>query len=167
MNKQSGFSLTELMITISILAILATLSVPSFIQWRADAQLRYAARDVYSSFKKAKVEAVHRNDHCAIIFSSNSFTVFVDANQNLTQDVGEAVINMLNLADYPGVRLDSSQGGGDGLTFASPDSGLAFAPNGFPVNNTNTITSGTVFLINNRNQKNNIDISPAGNIRMN
>ena len=167
MNNQTGFSLVELMITIGILAILATFSVPGFIQWRADAQLRYAAGDVYSSFKKAKVDAVHRNAYCTIIFSSNSFTVFVDSNQNFTKDAGEAVINTVNLNDYPGVLLDSALGGGDGLTFANPDNGLAFAPNGFPVNNSNTITSGTVFLINSRNKKNSIEISPAGNIRMN
>ena len=167
MNKQWGFALIELMVVIGILAILATLSLPSFIQWRADAQLRYAGQDVYSNFQKAKVEAVRRNAYCTIIFSSNSFTAFIDSNQNFSIDGGEAVINTIDMSDYPGVRLDSSLGGGDGLTFASPDNGLAFAPNGFPVDNTDTITSGTVFLINGGNKKNTIGISPAGNIRIN
>jgi len=167
MHKQSGFSMIELMVAIGILAVLATLSVPNFIQWRDDAQLSYAAQDIYSNFQKAKVEAVRRNAYCTILFSSNRFTAFIDSNQNYTMDGGETVISTINLSDYPGVRLDSSLGGGDGLTFANPGNGLAFAPNGFPMNNTDTITSGDVFLINSGNEKNSIGISSAGNVRIN
>jgi Tfp pilus assembly protein FimT len=141
--------------------------VPGFIQWRADAQLSYAAQDVYANLQKAKVEAARRNAYCTIIFNGNSFAVFIDSNQNFSIDGGEAVIKSINLSDYPGVRLDSSQGGGDGLTFVSPGNGLAFAPNGFPMDSTNSITSGTVFLKNNANDQASIDISPAGNVRIN
>ncbi len=141
--------------------------MPGIIQWRADAQLSYAAQDVYSNFQKAKVEAARRNAYCTIIFNTNNFTAFVDSNQNFTLDGGETVINSINLSDYPGVSLDPSQGGGDGLTFANPDNGLAFAPNGFPMDNTNSITSGTVFLINNGNGQASIGVSPAGNVRIN
>lgn len=167
MPKQSGFSLMELMVTIGILAILAGFGVPNFLKWRADAQLRYAAQDVYSNFQKAKMEAARRNAFCTIIFDANSFTVFIDSNQNYAVDGGEAVIKSINLSDYPGVRLDISQGGGDGLTFANPNSGLAFTPNGFPVDDTVAVTSGTVFLINNADEQMSIDISPAGNVRIN
>ena len=57
MQKKAGFSILELMVTIGILAILAAVSLPGFIQWRAGAQLSYAAQDIYSNFQKAKVEA--------------------------------------------------------------------------------------------------------------
>ena len=167
MQKEAGFSLLELMVTIAILAILASVSLPGFIQWRASAQLSYAAQDIYSNFQKAKVEAARRNAYCTVIINANSFTFFIDSNQNFTLDAGEAVISSIDLPDYAGVSLDASQGGGDGLTFASPANGIAFAPNGFPMNNTDTITSGSVFLINNDNEQARIEISPAGNVRIN
>lgn len=167
MQKEAGFSILELMVAIGILAILAAVGLPGFIQWRADAQLSYAAQDIYSSFQKAKVEAARRNNYCTIIINADNFTIFVDSNQNFSLDGGETVISSIDLPDYAGVSLDASQGGGDGLTFASPTNGIAFSPNGFPMDNTDSITSGAVFLINNGNEQTRIDISPAGNVRIN
>ena len=46
MQKEAGFSLTELMTVIAILAILAAIAIPNFIGWRGGSQLSRASRDV-------------------------------------------------------------------------------------------------------------------------
>jgi prepilin-type N-terminal cleavage/methylation domain-containing protein len=166
MNKDSGFSLFELLTAIAIFSILAAIAVPNFIDWRNNAQLSRAARDVYSIFQKAKLEAVRRNMTCTITFSANDYTVYVDSNQSLTLDGGEEVIRSRNWSEYPGVSLDTSAGGGDGLSFANPNDSIAFAPDGMPRNNLSSLGSGTVFLSYQGNRHHTVTISTAGNIRI-
>ena len=166
MRKDSGFSITELMIAVAIFSILAAIAVPNFISWRNNAQLSRAARDVYSIFQKAKLEAVRRNMTCTITFSVNGYTVYVDSNQSLTLDGGEEVIRSRNWSEFSGVSLDASAGGGDGLSFANPDNSIAFAPDGLPRNNLNSLGSGTVFLTYQGNRQSTVTISTAGNIRI-
>jgi type IV fimbrial biogenesis protein FimT len=168
MHKNSGFSLMELMTIIGILAILAAIAIPSYLGWRDNTQLTRAAQDMYSIFQKAKIEAARRNVVVAITFDANVATVYVDSSPpNLDYDVGEIVINSIDLSDYPGINLDTSEGGGDGIIFSNPDDSIAFAPNGFPLDNTGSLTSGTVFLINRKSAKASIRISPAGNVGIN
>ena len=167
MHKNSGFSLMELMTVIGILAILATIAIPGYLGWRDNTQLTRAAQDVYSIFQKAKIEAARRNVVVAITFAANVGTVYVDSNGNFAPDGGENVINSIDLSDYPGINLDTSEGGGDGIIFSNPDDSIAFAPNGFPVDNTGSLASGTLFLTNRKSRKASIRISPAGNVGIN
>lgn len=167
MRKNAGFSLMELMTVIGILSILSAIAIPGYLGWRDNARLGSAAQDVYSIFQKAKIEAARRNVIVAITFAANIATVYVDSNGNFAQDGGENGINSIDLSDYPGINLDASEGGGDGITFANPDDTIAFAPNGFPLDNTGSLTSGTVFLINRKGAKASIRISPAGNVGIN
>jgi type IV fimbrial biogenesis protein FimT len=166
MNKNSGFSLFELLTAIAIISILAAIAVPNFISWRNNSQLSRAARDVYSSFQKAKLEAIRRNMTCTITFTTNDYMIYVDSNQSLSLDGGEEVIRSRNLSEYPGVSLDTSQGGGDGLSFVNPNNSIAFAPDGLPRNNLSSLGSGTVFLRNQGSRQNTVTISTAGNIRI-
>lgn len=166
MRKNSGFSLGELITVMGILSVLAALAMPGFIGWRSKAQLSRAAQDVYSQFQKAKIEAVRRNAKCMITFGASNFQVYVDADNSWTFSAGDQQISQVNLATYPGVSLDTSQGGGDGLGFAFPGNGIAFFPNGFPVNSLNVLTDGEVFLRNQDNKQVSVEISKAGNVKI-
>jgi prepilin-type N-terminal cleavage/methylation domain-containing protein len=170
MRNNKGFTLMELMTVIGILGILGAIAIPGYLGWRDNAQLRRAAQDMYSIFQKAKIEAARRNATVAITFAANFGTVFVDLptpTPNLVLDAGEIVISSIDLSNYPGVNFDTSEGGGDGITFANPDKAIAFAPNGFTLDNTGSLTSGTVFLTNRKGRKASIRISPAGNVGIN
>ena len=167
MRNNKGFSLIEIMTVMGILAILAGVAIPSLISWRHNAQLRRATQDVYSNLQKAKVEAARRNTAITITFSSNNYVVYVDANSDWTYQDGEEIARPIAWSNYAGVSIDSSEGGGDGLSFANPINGIAFGPNGFPTDNTGALASGTVFIKNKKNKKSSIVVSPAGNIRIN
>lgn len=171
MRNNKGFSIMELMTVIAVLAILSAIAIPGFIGWRNNAQLGRAARDVYSSFQKAKLESVRRNENCGIEFrdAQNDYFIYMDSNANFAFDAGEDVIQTVNWSQYPGVRLDPDEGGdGDGRTFANPDFGIFFASDGLPRNSSNGLASGTVFLTNQSNtRQNTVTISTAGNIQIN
>ena len=170
-RNDAGFSLGELITVMGILLVLGAIAIPSFIDWRSKAQLSRAARDVYSSLQKVKVEAVRRNQICGITFrdAENDFVIYVESDlPPYGYDGDEVVIKTVEWSDYPGVSLDTSRGGGDGLNFANPDRGVVFAPDGLPRNNNNQLGSGAVFLTGpGNNRQNTVTITPAGNIQIN
>lgn len=170
MRKDSGFSLTELLTIIAIVGILAAIAIPNFINWRSNSQLGRAARDLYSQFQKAKIEAVRRNTFCTITFNQQvggttfDYVVYADADQDMEYDGGEEVITSILWSSYPGVSLDSG-----GVTFPDNDDSLptiAFAPDGLPRKNTPGLGSGIVFLKNKGAKRNRVVVSTAGNIRI-
>ena len=170
MRNNKGFSIMELMTVIGIISILAAIAIPGFIDWRSNAQLGSAARNVYSTFQKAKLESVRRNENCGIKFRANDYVIYMDSNLNFDFDAGtDEVIQTINWSEYPGVELDPDEGGdGDGLTFANPDFGIVFASDGLPRNSVGGLGSGTVFLTNQSNaRQSRVTISTAGNIRIN
>lgn len=60
--RVKGFTLTELLVTMLVLAILATMAAPSFSQFIAGQRVRNAASDLASAFILMRSEAVKRND---------------------------------------------------------------------------------------------------------
>jgi len=158
MRKDAGFSFAELMTVIAILAILAGIAVPNYMSWRANAQLNRAVLDLYANLQKAKSEAVKRNTLCAVSFSGNAYTVYVD-NGNLAYDAGEEVISSHAWSEYPGVNLDNT-------TFSNPVDSIAFAPDGLPRDNTNDLGSGNVIISYKGNRQKTLEILIAGTIRI-
>lgn len=53
-----GFSLIELMIVLSIVAILSSLSLPAFHTWIADAQVKSASEHLMSGIRLAQAQAI-------------------------------------------------------------------------------------------------------------
>ena len=169
MCNKNGFSIMEVLTVIAIFAILSAIAMPNFLGWRKNAQLSRAARDVYSSFQKAKMESVRRNGNCGIEFRANDYVIYMDSDLSFDfNPMNDQVVQTVNWSQYPGVRLDLSQGGGDGLTFSNPDSGIVFASDGLPRNNAGGLGSGSVFLTNQGNTRQNaITITTTGNIQIN
>lgn len=60
MKKASGFTLIELMVTISILAILSTIAVPGFQALIQNSRATTLANELVSTFNYARSEAVRR-----------------------------------------------------------------------------------------------------------
>jgi type IV fimbrial biogenesis protein FimT len=168
MRNNKGFTVMELLTVIGIIAVMASIAVPNFIRWRNNSQLSRATQNLYSNFQSAKIQAARSNTLCTITFDTvaGNYTVFVDADQDLTLDAGEQVIRTVVWSEFPGVSLNTAQGGGDGLIFTNPNNAIAFAPNGFCLNDTGSLAAGTVFLRNN-NRQTRVNITPAGSVSIN
>lgn len=59
--SSNGFTLIELMVTVALLGILASLSIPSFQTWIQNTKIRTAAESIQNGLQKARAEAVKRN----------------------------------------------------------------------------------------------------------
>lgn len=82
MSKRNGYSLMELLVTISILGLIATVAIPNFTKMRRRIALRAAASELRSIFHLARMEAIARNRNCGLKFSRTAgvwvFTMYVD-----------------------------------------------------------------------------------------
>ena len=74
MRKNSGFTMTELMVTIAVVAILASLAIPNFIAWLPNYRLRSAAEEIQSTLQFARITAIKENATAKIKFNTANET---------------------------------------------------------------------------------------------
>jgi type IV fimbrial biogenesis protein FimT len=70
----SGFTLIELMVTLTVVAILLTLAIPSFTGMIDKNRLKNAAETLYADLQFARAEAIKRNKKIRVSFFSNGST---------------------------------------------------------------------------------------------
>jgi type IV fimbrial biogenesis protein FimT len=102
-GRQRGFTLVELMITIALMAILATIAVPAFNELTLGSKLRSHANDLVAGAMLARSEAIKRNSVVRMCVSADGascvaggweqgWVVFHDVNDDGALDAGETVL---------------------------------------------------------------------------
>ncbi len=103
-SKQSGFTLVELMVTLSVAAILLAIAAPSFDEAVGTSRLSSNVSELSSAVQLARSEAIRRNRRATLCRSDDGSTcsasvgawsgwiVFVDADSSGQRDGTETVV---------------------------------------------------------------------------
>jgi type IV fimbrial biogenesis protein FimT len=75
-NKHKGFTLIELMVTIAVMAIIAMMAAPSFMQQIRRMQLNNDAQEVVQLAIETRSEAIFRKQNRQIILTSSTGSGF-------------------------------------------------------------------------------------------
>lgn len=141
-RKTSGFTILELMITLTVASVIMALAVPSFRDFIKNSRMSGASNDLLTSLQLARTEAIKRRHSVALCASANpnaavpgctgsfngaGWVVWDDADNDSNIDGGETV-----LARH--ITLDPA------LTVSESANVVAYQPSGFlGVNQTNYI----------------------------
>lgn len=68
-----GFTLLELMVTVAVAAILASLAAPSFRQYILNQRIKSASYDLISALSLARSEAITRNCNVSVVQTGGSW----------------------------------------------------------------------------------------------
>lgn len=104
-RTDEGFTLTELMITILILGLVAALALPTYGRFVQDWKLSGEADQFASALRSARSSAVLKNIDAVFTFDmdNNAYFYFEDNNRNGVRDHGEYRSDMFEL--YNGIVI--------------------------------------------------------------
>ena len=164
-SKQGGFSLVELVVVLSIIAISLMVAIPTYNSTiKPTAELKSAARHLFGDIQMARLRAVKENVRIGLDFSSgpDRYSVFTDDSPaNAQYDAGEQVMKTITFSeDYGVVGFDTACGScaGDGITFTN--NALIMTPRALASG------GGTVFLKNENNEGRSVVVNKMGGVRI-
>lgn len=102
--RSYGFTLIELMVTITVAAVLMSVAVPSFVDFQRNSELTSATNTLTASLNAARSEAMKHGTNAMVVPTDssawrNGWRVFVDKNLNQEFDAGVDAL----VLEQPGV----------------------------------------------------------------
>ena len=152
-NRNTGFTLVELLITVALVAIVLGLGVPSFQSTVLNNRLTTQANALVAGLQFARSEAVKRSRRVTVCRSADGtscaasggwdqgWIVFLDADDDGDWDAGEDILRVNEALVGTGQSLVGSADVAQYISFAS--TGVPRKPDG-------TAQSGTLFLCDSR-----------------
>ncbi|MFM8901361.1 MAG: GspH/FimT family pseudopilin [Burkholderiales bacterium] len=121
-KNRAGFTLIELMVTLTLLAIMLMLAVPSFTQWQRNNQIRSAAESLQNGLRLARTQAMTLNRNVVFTLTNDVPDISITANS------GGLNWTIQTIPLITGEAIQYIQGG----NFASSVSGLTISGPGGP-----------------------------------
>lgn len=110
-TQVKGFTLLELLIVISFVAIIMAIGIPNFSKWKEKYEINGQAQKVYFDIMLARSTSVKNNNNVSVTFdaSKNFYKVHDDTNNDSVEDHGESIksVNLENNVEFgyvPGLR---------------------------------------------------------------
>lgn len=160
MKRHTGFTLVELIVTLSLVAILATVGVPNFANFIANNRLTAQANELVTSLNLARSEAIKRSSRVSVCRSNNNtscsgtwndgWIVFVDANTAGTVDGTDTVLRSATRPGGAATLSATSTSTGTAINFVqfqaiglTTDATFALTASGCTGQNSRNITVST------------------------
>lgn len=161
-RNKSGFSMTELMMVIGVIAIASAIAVPNFISWIPKRKLGVASRDVLGALETARMQAVRSRSNAVIQFpNTTDYMIWVDNGEGggtANDGVRNGTEQIIRNASMPaGITITSANFSGS--------SSFVFDPRGFPLNTGGNPTDGQVRITNPKDGDfRDVNLSFGGNV---
>lgn len=93
MRPRAGFSLTETMVVMAIVSIMAAFGTWEIVRRKPAADLNRAAWEISTQLRRARLQAISRNEPCEVAFDSAALTctTWTDDDDDGAVDDGEAI----------------------------------------------------------------------------
>jgi len=108
-NGHSGYTVAELVVSLSVVAIMAAIAVPNFLEYLPTHRLNGASRQLYSDVLWARSRAVaDRNNYNITFISVTQYRLHDDDDNDGTLDGGEWSLIKSIEASFPSITLNST-----------------------------------------------------------
>ena len=122
-ERQKGFTLIELMVSLIILSVLMAIAVPNFVDWIKNNRIDAATRNLTGAFQLARSEAVSRQTVITINSGgdwSDGLTIYTDTNPAGNTDYAAAQDSLIKSLDYSMDGITATSNDGDNfISFTS------------------------------------------------
>ncbi len=162
-KKESGFTLIELLVVVVMLAILATVAIPSFNSWFALTRLNGAGRQVFTDLRTAKALAIAKDNDVVVTFdpTTSSYSIYDDVDEDFDTagvesaewvkttylTLSETTFNALPAADQAKTSVYMLTRAGDQSTRVVMDFLAGNDPDGTAIAEAVTFGSGSAFPV--------------------
>ena len=95
--RMRGFSLTELVVVVAIIMVVAAIAIPNMVRAWYDSQLRSCAFELSDLMQQARILAEKKNITVTVRYQTVNSTVqeaYIDTNNNGAWDAGEPIIDL-------------------------------------------------------------------------
>jgi type IV fimbrial biogenesis protein FimT len=138
-RDDQGFTLSEMMATLALFAVMAAIAVPSYLSMQPGLRLNGAAREVLGKLMWARSKAVEQNSAYAVTFPTDHTLLITAGAWSQTIDLQ---------TDYSGITLSKS---GSDPTF----------------NGRGTASGSTTITLTNSSGSKVVDVTATGNVKIN
>lgn len=109
LTNSKGYSLTELLATITVIGIVLAIAVPDYSKWVLKRQVEKESQKLYMDLMLARISAIKNNNNVVITFNpgNNQYQIHDDTDSDGVQDAGE---NVNNISLIPQVQFGFSGG---------------------------------------------------------